>query len=140
MGRYWKIFWLVLFVAVSLRSQQAPDRPRYRPIAVVTRVEVSCREGSYQLRRVYTRPEKMEKILNYLRLQKNMGAPMEDPERMLGAAYRILVETSDGTSHIYQQRLDRYLSRDYKPWQKIESEQAGQLRRILQMNRTDERI
>lgn len=134
MGKYGKVIFLAMLTALTLRSHRGRE-VRYQPMALVTQVEVSCRDGDRQLRRVYTQPEKMCQVLNYLRLQKNLGAPHTNPERIMGPAYRICIRTLDGRQHIYQQRADRYLSREYAPWQIIEP--TGQLRRILQQTPSD---
>lgn len=136
MGKFGKVCFFTLLLALILSGSHG-TKPSYQPMAVVTRVEVTCREGEHWLRRTYTKPEKICRILNYLRLRENLGQPSSDPERICGPSYRICIRTLDGSSHIYQQRADRYLSKEFGPWQTIVTEQPEQLRQILLRNRSD---
>ena len=74
------------------------------PLRVVTRIDVAADRGYQILRRQYTQPEKISMVLNYLRLQKNLGDPNVDPELVLGDKVQIDVTMSDGTHRLYYQQ------------------------------------
>lgn len=130
MGKIW-----VLAVLLVL-SGSIPKEP-IRPLRVVTQVRIDGYHGQQQVCRCYTQPEKIEAVLNYLRMQENKGMAQIDPERIVGDAYTVDVCLSDGQHHIYYQRADRYLSRDYHPWQRIDEEQAQIFYELLQENSSD---
>ena len=127
MGKFGKLF--LLFVTAFVFSGCTRQAPPH--LAVVTEVDVVCRRDGIPMERRYTSPEKMERLLNYLRMQENLGFAETDPERLVGDMYTIDVRLSDGQHHIYQQRADRYFSRDYRPWHSIDTEQAGMLENLL---------
>lgn len=127
-----KIFWILmggmLLCGCSANAQGPEPTP---PLCVVTQVDVTCRSPGDILERHYTQPQKMEAVLNYLRLLEYRGQADCDPEQLIGNAYKIMVQLSDGCSHCYYQRADQYLSRDRKPWERIDPDQARQLYLLL---------
>lgn len=117
---------LLLCLPGAMARRQGPSLP------VVDRVEVDCRQGAvHQLRR-YTSGDKMSWVLNFMRLQENLGKPEEDPEAAPGDVYIVTVHLSDGRERIYRQRADRYLQKDGKPWQKIDPAWGGNFYYLLQ--------
>lgn len=107
------------------------------PISVVTAVQITANNGKRTMRRQYTHPQNIQKVLDYLRLQESLGAAEEDPERLSGTAFVIDVALSDGSHSVYYQRGGRYLSKKYHPWQKIDTQRAADFYRMLQQTPTD---
>lgn len=129
MGKFFKILPLlaVLFcLPGSLRREQTPVLP------VAERMDVLCRQGSVEQQRHYTSPKKIAVVLNYFRMQKNLGPASSDPLYPSGDIYIVKVQMRDGGQHIYQQRSDRYYSRDHRPWQLIDPDHGCGLYFLLQ--------
>ncbi len=99
--------------------------------AVVTGVCVVGQHGEQFLCRQYTHPEKMRRILRYLRQLESQGYAPVDPERVLGDAYWIQVDLSDGQRHLYRYRCQRYLSLDSHRWKMTDTDQGGRLWYLL---------
>lgn len=117
---------LLLLVPGSVQARQMPSLP------VVEQVDVECRQGAVRQRRHYTSGEKMSWVLNYLRMQKNLGKPEKNPEQTGGDSYTIRVFLSDGHQVTYRQRSDRYFCRDDQPWQMIDPDWGGCFYYLLQ--------
>lgn len=116
-------FMMCVFCGCSHRE------PENAPVCtVVTRIELSRQDG---ITRTYSQSEKMEKILDYLRLADPFGLPDEDPETAEGHSYRIVVYSSDGQERCYWQKSDRYMRVDGGDWQKIKKGQGQQLDELL---------
>ena len=107
------------------------------PLRVVSRIDVTCDRGYQILRRQYTEPEKITMVLNYLRLQKDLGKPNVDPEMILGDRMRIDVILSDGTHRFYYQQSGQFLSEKKDDWHKIDPKLASGFELRLQMIPTD---
>lgn len=107
------------------------------PLRVVSRVDVICDRGYQILRRQYTEPEKISMVLNYLRLQKDLGKPNVDPEMILGDTMQIDVTMSDGTHRLYYQQAGRFLSEKKENWHEIDPKLASGFELRLQMIPTD---
>lgn len=86
-------------------------------------IDVRYQQADTTLTRTFRTPEKMEVILNYLRLLDYAGMPETDPELLSGDSCRITVWLYDGNRHTYHLHAGRYLSRDYHPWEKVEGPQ-----------------
>ncbi len=102
---------------------------------IATRIDVHYRFSDTAITRQFTQPAKMEAILNYLRLLEYAGIPEGDPEQHIGDTCRITVQLADGSRRIYHLHANRYLSRDFRPWEKVESSQD--LPALLQSLPTD---
>lgn len=76
-------------------------------------------------------------VLNYLRLQKDLGTPNVDPEMVLGDRMQIDVIMSDGTHRFYYQQSGRFLSEKKNDWHKIDPKLASGFELRLQMIPTD---
>lgn len=133
MRKCWK-FLIILFLCLSVAGC---GRKPPAQIRVVTQVDVVYDYGYGQIQRHYTQPQKIQLVLNYLRLQENLGPADMDPERVKGSAFRIDVRLSDGTGRVYYQRCGRYLSKEYHSWQKIDPKQAALFSQMLQRTPTD---
>lgn len=130
MGKFAK--YLMLPMALLLCVPGSFGRRQIPALPVVDRVDVECRQGAVRQQRHYTNGEKMSWVLNYLRMQKNLGKPAEDPEQASGDAYNIYVSVSDGRKVRYRLRGDRYFCREDQPWQKIDPDWGGSFYYLLQ--------
>ena len=113
----WKILVLLILCVGTFfgcREEKTPAIP------LVTGVEITCLHGEEVLQRSYTRPEKVQRILNYLRRQETKGYARVNPERIAGDAAWIRVQLSNGGSRMYRQRADRFLSKDCRRWKRID--------------------
>lgn len=90
-------------------------------------IDVTC--PSAQIYRSFRQCHNMEVILNYLRLLQYAGIPQQDPELLDGPTFRITIHLADGARRIYHLHNDRYLSRDFRPWEQVES--SGTLSALL---------
>lgn len=86
---------------------------------VVTGVDILYRQNQDSLERHYTSSEKMQLVLNYLRLLEYAGIPNTDPEMYTGNVCRICLRLAGGGSRTYYLYADHFLSVDYRPWQQI---------------------
>ena len=107
------------------------------PLRVVTHVDVAYDRGYQILRRQYTKPEKVSMVLNYLRLQKDMGDPNVDPEMVLGDRMQIDVVMSDGTHRYYYQQSGHFLCEKNEKWHMIDPKLSENFDFYLQMIPTD---
>lgn len=128
----------MLAPAILLTALLAGCGPKNaEPLRVVTQVDVACDRGYQVLRRQYKSPEKVSMVLNYLRLQKDLGPPEIDPDSVEGDRLQIDVTMSDGTHRFYYQRSDRLLSEKHENWHMIDPELASAFALRLQMIPTD---
>lgn len=122
------------FIMIALFGCQAqsPASPR-----IVASVTVNWDREGHSFTRHYTDTEKMEAVLEYLRLLKTeqpAEAVFEYPE---DASYCITVSLLDGTAHTYRQQQHRFFRREQMPWQEISPAQAAQLYGVLRQNKSD---
>ncbi len=139
MRRFWSIIATILLITALFGGCGRKNPALHRPggSRVVTQVDVTCKKGQTALRWHYTDQEKMEAILLYLRLLHRGGDAQVDPQRVEGDYYEILLHYSNGASRVYYQHADQYLSDNYKPWQKIDPDQAKDLFPLLQSMPSD---
>ncbi len=108
-------------------------------LRVVTQVDVACDRGYQVLRRQYTKPEKVSMVLNYLRLQKDLGPPERDPNSVPGDWMQIDVTMSDGSHRLYYQHSGQFLSEMNHNWHEIDPKLALDFDLHLQMIPTDKK-
>lgn len=130
------IFMAAILLLVMLSGCRA-EKPE--PLRVVTQVDVACDRGYQIMRRQYTKPEKVSMVLNYLRLQKNLGPPNVDPDLILGNRMQIDVTLSDGTHRLYYQHSGVFLSEMNQKWHEIDPKLASNFDFRLQMIPTDKK-
>ena len=114
-----------MMLLTGCKEEKPPELP------LVTAVEITCRHGEEVIHRTYTTPQKVQRFLYYLRRQQTMGYTDRNPERILGDTAWIRVELSDGSSRIYRQRADRFLSVDCHRWKKIDESWGRRLYSML---------
>ena len=114
------IFLCLLLWMGTVRVQAASFEGHH----LATGIDVVYRLEQRQVKRSFRQTGHMEAILNYLRLLEYDGIPKTDPEQLQGDMYRITVHLADGNRHVYHLHADRYLSRDFRPWVKVESDRS----------------
>ncbi len=100
---------------------------------LVTRVEIQGQVEEQSISRQYTKPEKMEAVLDYLRTLKSQEQPKLDPERLDVPSTRITVYSSTGTPKLYLQRGDTWVSKNYGPWRTVPQSKGEKLYELLSM-------
>lgn len=98
---------------------------------LVEQIDVEFENGPIRVSRLYTDPEKMRRILNYLRLLSPSGLANENPDNRPGSHFRITLFHSDGCKRFYEQRADRFFSENNGPWMLINPQKAQELSLIL---------
>ena len=124
-------FFLFFPVLCFLSSDQVSREAS--PCTLVMQVDITCRYPQATIRRTYTQPKKMASILNYLRLLQYRGKPETDPETLSADTYSITLHYSDGSRRVYRQCAYRYLSKNYRPWEKIDASHAQLIYPLLQL-------
>ena len=127
----------VFVVACLILLLAGCDHKNETALRVVTQVDVACDRGYQVLRRQYTQPKKVSMVLNYLRLQKDLGPPERDPESAVGDRMQIDVTMSDGSHRLYYQHCGQFLSEKNQNWHEIDPELALDFDLHLQMIPTD---
>ena len=131
--------WIIFMVCILLTGCRS-SASQLSPVPgcrVVTKVTVTYENGPIQASRCYTSSEKMQQILNYLRLIDPYGHPDEDPEAASGSTYHIILSYSDGCEKIYRQKSDRFLKEDGGPWKKIDPIEAEDLGKLMGQMESD---
>lgn len=124
MKNKWKKFAILLWGVLFLTGCH---QKKIQSLAVVTAVDITCCRGEQVLVRYYSQPEKVRRVLTQLRRCNTQGFAACDPERVIGDVFWIRVHLSDGKSHVYRQRADRFLSRDCRRWKNIEESRGRRL-------------
>lgn len=113
------------------------NTPQTQKSRLVTEMSVQVRQEDTTLFRHYTDPQKMETILCYLRALKGYDHNCTDPEQYGGPRYRIELHYSDGSTGYVFQHADLFLSRDFSPWQAVDSRYAAFLLPIVENMKND---
>lgn len=98
---------------------------------VVTQIDVVYHNKPIVSEGSFTDPEKMQKILYYLRRISPYGTPVKDPEEVQGSDFYITLRYSDNTQKVYQQRDDRFMRINNGSWKRIDPKRAVMLSKIL---------
>lgn len=125
---------LLLFLCAGCTSKKAAQ-DSYR---VVTQIDVHYYKDPFIAEGTFTAPEKMQKILYYLRKISPYGTPKDDPEQVQGSNFYITLSYSDQTKKTYHQRDDRFMRIDGGPWKRIDPKQAVMLTQILGTMNSDD--
>ena len=99
---------------------------------LVVKAEVRYDHQGQILRRTYTDPEELSKVLMGLQLPGFAGFPQEDPDTVLGDSCKVKLTYYNGTCGVILQQANLYRSVDYHAWEKIDPHQAEKLYPILQ--------
>ena len=125
----WKIA-VVILLCLALcgcsMGQLTPSFPR-----LVTQISVSEIRDGVPENHSYTDFEKMETLLNYLRLLDPYPPVDLSPETFLADSYEITLHLSDGSSSVYRQLHNQYLQRNDGQWYRIDASMGSQLPDLL---------
>lgn len=117
----------MIFLCVGCASQRS-DQGSYR---VVTKIDVHYYKKPLVSEGSFSDPEKMQKILYYLRKISPYGTPTENPEQVQGSDFYITLFYSDHTTKTFQQRDNRFMRINGGPWKRIDPKRALMLSQIL---------
>ncbi len=134
MQRFRKILPVVLLLGSFLCGCEKGNV--YLP-KTVTQVDIAGTHHNRTIQRHYTQPQKMETVLNYLRLLDYKGTTTLDPLWLPGDDWSITLGFSTGESKQYRIRADRFLCRPSGVWEKVESEGKASLYPYLQETASD---
>ena len=107
---------------------------------IVTKVTVTYEDSSTTAHMLYTNAQKMQSILNYLRLIDPYGTPQENPDYVEGSTFRIVLSYSDGCEKSYLQKADQFMKVDGGQWKRIDPERAAELGPLLGRMESDKQI
>lgn len=113
---------LPIMLCLLFTGCHVPQTPKSR---LVTEMKVEVYQEQDSLYRRYTDPQKMETVLSYLRALQGHAHCCSTPERYAGPRYRIELYYSDGSTCYIFQHADRFLSREFQPWQEINTKHAA---------------
>lgn len=119
---------LILFLSGCGLPNALQKPPAYR---VITQIYVDYQGGPLQEQWLFSSPEKIQLIVDYLRGIDPYGAPSEVPEETPGGDFQIKLLYSDGSLRHYHQRADRFMRIDDGPWKRIDPQKALELSQIL---------
>lgn len=120
--------WLILLLTGCGLSNAIQKPSAYR---VITEIYVDYQSGPLQEQWLFSTPEKMQLIVDYLRSIDPYGAPGEVPEETPGSDFQIKLLYSDGSLRHYHQHADRFMRIDDGPWKRIDPQKALELSQIL---------
>jgi len=98
----------------------------------VTHADVTWQTEHHRHHRHYNSPEKIQKLLYYLRTLRPKGTADIDPETLGGNTCKIVLYFQGGKRQVYYQQADRYLSINARPWERIQPIQAAKLYSLLE--------
>ena len=124
-------------LAVLFLLPGCSQKSHSKPLVLVTKVTVTSQKNGDILQWYYTDPEKIEAVMHYLLRLKPYGFAERDPELVCGPFFEIKVALSNGKSHIYRQRADRYISKDCQTWELIDPKRAAMLYPLLEQMESD---
>ena len=119
MGKLQKMFTcIIILLSIGTSSVHATTFDGHH---LATGIDVSYWQEHTHVQHSFRQKHNLETILNHLRLLEYAGMPVSDPESQKARTYRITIHLADGRQHIYHLHADSYLSRDFRPWVKVES-------------------
>lgn len=120
-------FFILAFTVSGCRAtSQTPPISR-----VVTQITVEATNSGQLSKKLYTAPDKMKVILNYLRKLDPYTEADIEPDTFRTDAYQITVSYSDGNNTVYRQIYNQYLQVGNGPWKRIDPIYGGALLPIL---------
>ena len=122
MGKKIIVILLIFGICIGVGGCRKETTP-----GVIVRAEITYEHQGETLYRCYTQPEKLSSFLMQLRLQEFRGYADVDPEKIMGDRCRIELYRMDGSRAIILQNANRFRSRDYKRWEKIDPTQGARL-------------
>lgn len=128
---------LTVLTCCLIFSGSAKKTQRQTIPNIVVKIEASCQWNGIQLNRTYTNPQKTTPILQYLRLLKSKGFADTDPELLTGARFEIKLHFANGQINHYRQYSNRFLSRNTRAWERVDSQYVQFLYPILEAMPSD---
>ncbi len=98
---------------------------------MVTEITVTCETCTAFTRRYYNTPEKMQRILLYVRGIGPRFTPAEDPEALGGQTICITMTCADNSRKIYRQKDALYFQGGTGLWKQIDPAKGIDLWRLL---------
>ncbi len=132
-----KLLFFAVLTLLLLAGCSRTKLPTQSPSRLVTGITVMYENDPIRFFRRYTSDEKMQQVLNYLRLIDPKGIVQDDPETLPGGQYTITLLYSDGSSNIYRQKSDAYMQTDDGPWKRIDPKKAEWLGQLLEQLESD---
>ena len=122
------VTWFLTICSLLLNTPLEEFTPQSR---IVTQVEVTASISGESRVFTYTDPEKMEILLNYLRLLKPDVRHPLTPETFRSDVYELRLIMLDGSKNSYYQLYDTYLRKNDSPWYAISSVDGSMLHPLL---------
>lgn len=111
------VFLSVFLWAFSFAGcKKLPPPPPAVSHGLVIQVEIIRSDG---FTRHYTAPEKIDAVLDYLRLLRPLGPIPPTPDALQENAYEIVVYLQDGSCRVHRQQSDCFASKDGGYWGSI---------------------
>ncbi len=130
-------WWFCILVLCGVLSGCAARKNTTNALRVVTQVSVTASHNNEILRKVFVDSEKMEKVLNYLRLLDPYLPSKYEAETFRSDAFEIIVHYSDGSYTTYHQIYHDYLRTDSGAWLRINASYGSKLLSLLESMSTD---
>lgn len=126
-----RLLFLIFFCFVFCFLGGCHPKKKAPPVRVVTGVSVTSTGSEGITDYTYTRDEKMESLLNYLRLLDPYITTGIAPDTFRSDTYEIIVTYSDGNHTTYRQIYNDYLQTESGAWKKIDPKQGAKLSDLL---------
>lgn len=121
-------FLLCLFILLPFGQGVSAPQSRY-----VIRAQVSLYQGQRQQTKIYLQPQKINSLLNFLRMTDPRGNIRTAQSIPDSHHYRIALLYSDGSENVYHLQDYRYFCKNSGVWQKISTSHAQLLYPLLQL-------
>ena len=120
-----KMMTLILAMGLLLCCGCTPQTQVQTPLCrIVTHISITREQANTTISHSYTDSDSMAAILLYLRKLSPYEKPGVEPSETAESCYRIVLDYSDGTQHIYQQ-IDSSFFQDSSGKWKLIDEQFG---------------
>ena len=130
-------YFLLVFVLSTLNGCGKADLPDQPLCRVVTTIDVTAAHNGTVSHYIYSHSDKMETLLNYLRMVHPDASTDMAPDTFRADAYQITVSFSDGNHSTYYQIYNEFLKKDDGSWMRIDADQGATLYPILCSMPTD---
>ena len=100
--------------------------------SVVTRIDITCENGSEVFRRSYTSPDKMRLVLLYIRSVSSPFASLPEPEDEGQRKIRITTTSANNITKVYRQHGEQFFQEGSGGWQRIDPEKGSILWELIQ--------
>ncbi len=123
------LFLIAIFAGTALLPGAENKRRPSPDCRLVTQAQVQFQQGENHLERIYTQPEKISTLLNYLRTADPYGLAKKLPAQE--SLCQVVLHYSDNSTGFYRQLNGRYFCRNQQPWQKTDSHHGTLLYPLL---------